>query len=114
MLPKKQEVVLTQWKQMKQLIVSDASLSRMKFNELWPIMLDGYAQHCVTAVQFHPACGWHRSHILSRHEWLRTLDFPHERPQDEGENGTRDPARFGLVVQVPTSISSSLMSGKQC
>jgi len=38
------EVVLTQWKQMKKLIVSDASLSRMKFNELSPIMLDGYAQ----------------------------------------------------------------------
>jgi hypothetical protein len=29
---------------MKKLIVSDASLSRMKFNELWPMMLDGYAQ----------------------------------------------------------------------
>jgi hypothetical protein len=38
------ELVLTQWKQMKKLIVSDASLSRMKFNELWPMMLDGYAQ----------------------------------------------------------------------
>jgi hypothetical protein len=96
------ELVLTQWKQMKNLIVSDASLSRMKFNELWPMMLDGYAQ------QFHPACDWHRSHILSRHEWLRTLDFPHERPQDEvpGENGTRDPARFGLVVQVATSAQA--------
>ena len=34
------EVVLTQWKQMKKLIVSDASLSSMKFNELWPMMLD--------------------------------------------------------------------------
>jgi hypothetical protein len=71
------------------------------------------------------ACGWHRSHILSRHrdEWLRTLDsddFPHERPQLEDhaprENGTRDPARFGLVVLVSANISSSLMSasGKQC
>jgi hypothetical protein len=38
------EVVLTQWKHMKKLIVSDASLSRMKFNELWPMMLDGYAR----------------------------------------------------------------------
>jgi hypothetical protein len=29
------ELAETQWKQMKKLIVSDASLSRMKFNELW-------------------------------------------------------------------------------
>jgi hypothetical protein len=58
---------------MKKLIVSDASLSRMKFNEL--------CQWVRTAVQFHPACGWHRSHLLSRHEWLRTLDFPHEQPK---------------------------------
>ncbi len=38
------ELVLSQWKQMKKLIASDTSLSRMKFNELWPLMLDGYAQ----------------------------------------------------------------------
>lgn len=38
------ELVLSQWKQMKKLIASDSSLSRMKFNELWPLMLDGYAQ----------------------------------------------------------------------
>ena len=34
------ELAQTQWKQMKKLIVSDASLSSMKFNELWPMMLD--------------------------------------------------------------------------
>ncbi len=28
----------------EEMIVSDASLSRMKFNELWPMMLEGYAQ----------------------------------------------------------------------
>ena len=93
------ELAETQWKQMKKLIVSDASLSSMKFNELWPMMLDGYMR---TAVQFHPACGWHRSHILSRHELLRTLDFPHERPQDQlsRENGTRDRWRAVAVRHV--------------
>ena len=38
------ENVLSQWKQMKELIVQHAALSRMRFNNLWPAMLDGYAE----------------------------------------------------------------------
>ena len=105
------EVVLTQWKQMKKLIVSDASLSRMKFNELWPMMLDGYARQLNFILR---VVGIALTFSVDTSGCERLIS--HERPQDQvpRENGTRDPARFGLVVLVSANISSSLMSGKQC
>ena len=101
------ELVLTQWKQMKKLIVSDhdASLSRMKFNELWPIMLDGYAQQFNFILR---VVGIALTFSVDTSGCERLISLMNNlKTKFQEKNGTRDPARFGLVVQVPTSAQAS-------
>jgi hypothetical protein len=105
---------------MKNLIASDASLSRMKFNELWPIMLDGYAQQfnfILRGVQVGIALtfsvdtsGCER--LISLMNNLKTK-FQEEMAHESLVRVTRPcaPIWFG---GTSTNISSSPMSGKQC
>jgi hypothetical protein len=105
-VPSENVISRWQWKQMKKLIVQHAALSRMGFNDPWPAMLDGYAEQpnlILLVVGIAPSFSVGTSGCDS--ERLISLL---ERPQDQlpRENGTRDPARSGLMIhslEVPAA-----------
>ena len=93
---------------MKKLIVSDASLSRMNVNELWPMMLDGYAQQFNFILRV-VGIALTFSVDTSGGERLISLmnDLKTKFQEKMKMARVQDPARFGLVVQVPTSAQAS-------
>ena len=100
---------------MKKLIVSDASLSRMKGRKLKSA---SYGQLCLMGTraqprQFNfilrvPVAGIALTFSVDTSGCERLISLMNNlKTKFQEKNGTRDPARFGLVVQVPTSAQAS-------
>ena len=77
----------------------------MKFNELWPIMLDGYAQQFNFILR---VVGIALTFSVDTSGCERLISLMNNlKTKFQEKNGTRHRARFGLVVQVATSAQAS-------
>jgi hypothetical protein len=91
-------------------IVSDASLSRMKFNELWPMMLDGYAQQSNFILR---VVGIALTFSVDTNGCERLISLMNDLKTKFQEKWHTRPCAIWFGG-TSANISSSLMSGKQC